>query len=379
MSLSSADLRKWESRGWSFSSTDTTVANPFPGRILWDSDGHYYDGKYYLYGFYEWRKGNENFTFVLESDSPMGKFTNFRWVTGDKSGKPIDAISTEVFTDFDGQQYATYSPTMNAVEDNTAHIARLKAPDVIEEESVTDVGKYLRDFYEAPSLRRRGDIYYLVYAENCGKIVDGKNNTPKRLSYATAKNIFGPYTYRGIIITVEDLQGNGNIQGSIEQFGDSWYVFYHRSFNGRWNKRALCIEKITFDKDGLIVPVVPTGSGIAENGLSTSNPVWFNTAVFGKNYTYKDDGKYGTVHVSSNAEIGFRYINFTGKEKSLTFSGEDLENITYIKVFAGGKLLGERRGNGAVAIKKSPRGKSELMISITTLGDVKLETLMFQQ
>ncbi|MDR1758757.1 MAG: hypothetical protein LBR51_07390, partial [Bacteroidales bacterium] len=78
-----------------------------------------------------------------------------------------------------------------------------------------------------------------------------------------------------------------------------------------------------------------------------------------------------------NAEIGFRYINFTGKEKSLTFSGEDLENITYIKVFAGGKLLGERRGTGVVALKNVPKGKSEVMISVTTLGEVKLETMRF--
>lgn len=374
MSLSSEDLRRWESRGYSFSSMDSTVEIPYPGRILWDSDGHFYDGKYYLYGFFEWRPGQENHTFVLESDDPTGPFRNFRWVVGDKSGKPVDGISTEVFTDSDGQRYTTYSPTMNAVEDNYAVIARLKAADVIDEESAVNVGVYLRDFYEAPSLRRRGDTYYLVYAENCGRITD-RNHTPKRLSYATAKNIFGPYTYRGIIITLEDLHGNGNIQGSIEHFGDDWYVFYHRALNGRWNNRALCIEKIRFDKDGFIIPAVPTSSGIAENGLDASRPIYFNTAVSGKNYKPCDDGEYGSIIVESNAEISFRHVNFTGREKSLTLTGNSLDNIAYVKIIASGKIIGERRGNGIIALKNVPKGKTELTVAVSTLSDVKLEKI----
>jgi len=376
ISLMTPDLKKWESHGFSFSSFDKDVDNPFPGRILWDSDGHYYNGKYYLYGFFEWKEGEENYTFVLESDNPMGPFKNFRWVVGDKSGKPVDGISTEVFTDNDGQRYTTYAPTMNAVEDNHAVIARLKEADVIDESSITDMQPYLKDFYEAPSLRRRGDIYYLVYAENCERITD-KNHTPKRLSYATSKNIFGPYTYRGIIITVEDLQGNGNIQGSIERFGDDWYVFYHRALNGVWNKRSLCVEKITFDDDGLIIPVIPTSSGMAENGLDTSRPVYFNTTVFGKNYRFTDEGKYGNILVTSNAEIGFRYVNFTGREKSVTFNGAGLENIAYLKVIANGKVIGERKGAGNVTLHDVPQGKSELLISVTTLGNVNFEILLF--
>ncbi|MDR1860855.1 MAG: family 43 glycosylhydrolase, partial [Bacteroidales bacterium] len=108
ISLMTPDMKRWESHGQSFSSFDKDVEQPFPGRILWDSDGHYYDGKYYLYGFFEWKQGSENWTFVLDSDNPMGPFRNFRWVTGDKSGKPVDGISTEVFTDNDGQRYTTY-------------------------------------------------------------------------------------------------------------------------------------------------------------------------------------------------------------------------------------------------------------------------------
>jgi hypothetical protein len=267
---------------------------------------------------------------------------------------------------------------MNAVEDNYAVIARLKTADIIDESTVTSMKPFLKDFYEAPSLRRRGDTYYLVYAENCDKIT-GKNHTPKRLSYATSKNIFGPYTYRGVIISVEDLQGNGNIQGSIEQFGNDWYVFYHRALNGVWNKRSLCVEKIAFDKDGLIVPVSPTSSGVAINGLETAKPIYFNTTVYGKNYRFEDRGDAGLITVQSNAEIGFRYINFTGKEKALTLSGENLDKIEYINIFANGRLIGGRRGNGEIPLTKVPKGKSELSVTVYTTGNVGFESMTFKK
>jgi hypothetical protein len=339
---------------------------------LWDSDGHYYNGKYFLYGFFEWNSKTENYTFVLESDNPMGPFKNFRWVTGNQSKKNVDGISTEIFVDDDGSRYTLYAPTTQSVEENYPVIARLIDNDVIDESSVKNLSPYIQDFYEAPSMRKRGDTYYFVYAENCGRITD-KNRTPKRLSYATAKDIFGEYTYRGQIITVEQLAGNVNIQGSIEQFNGEWYVFYHRAMNGVWNKRSLCVEKIEFDKDGLIIPVVPTSSGASE-GLNPALPVWFNTAVYGANYRFTDEGEYGNTLINGAAEIGFRYIAFTGKEKQLTLQGSELENIVYVKVVANGKIIGEGAGNNAINLKKVSKGKAELTLFITTTGDVRLET-----
>jgi hypothetical protein len=376
ISLTTADLKRWESHGASFSSYDKDVDIPYPGRILWDSDGHYYNGKYFLYGFFEWNPSTENYTFVLESDNPMGPFKNFRWVKGNKSKNNVDGISTEIFVDDDGSRYTLYAPTTQPVEENYPVIARLIDDDLIDESSVKNLGPCVQDFYEAPSMRKRGDTYYFVYAENCGRITD-KNHTPKRLSYATAKDIFGEYTYHGPIITIKQLAGNGNIQGSIEQFDGEWYVFYHRAMNGVWNKRSLCVEKIEFDNNGLIIPVVPTSSGASE-GLNTALPVWFNTAVYGNNYCFTDEGEYGNTLINGAAEIGFRYIAFTGKEKQLTLQGIGLENIVYVKVIANGRIIGEGAGNNVINLKKVSKGKAELTLFITTTGDVRLETFRFK-
>ncbi|MDR1222462.1 MAG: hypothetical protein LBL07_06235, partial [Tannerella sp.] len=169
-----------------------------------------------------------------------------------------------------------------------------------------------------------------------------------------------------------------NIQGSIEQFNGEWYVFYHRAMNGVGIKRSLCVEKIEFDKDGLIIPVVPTSSGASE-GLNTALPVWFNTAVYGSNYRFTDEGEYGNTLINGAAEIGFRYIAFTGKEKQLTLQGSGLKNIVYVKVVANGRIIGEGAGANAISLKKVSKGKAELTLFITTTGDVRLETFRFKQ
>jgi beta-xylosidase len=373
-SLTTRDLKRWQSRGYSYTSFDEGC--PYPGRILWDPDGNYYNGKYLLYGFFEWNpEGKDNNTFVLESDSPTGRFKNFRWVTGNQSGERMDAISTQIFVDDDGSHYILYAPTQQPVEQNYPVIARLLDDDVIDESSVKNLGPYIRDFYEAPSMRKRGDTYYFIYAENTGPITE-TNRVPVRLSYATSKELFGEYTYRGAIISLEGMPGESNIQGSIERFGNEWYVFYHRGLNHIWNQRSLCVEKIQFDKDGLIKQVQPTSSGIAD-GLNTSKPIYFNTAVIQKNCGFDNSGKYGSVVINGNAEIGFRYIALTGKEKKIRLQGEGLSNITAVTVTANDKIIGQGDGKQDIMLKNLQKGKAEVVLNISSNGETKIETLQF--
>jgi hypothetical protein len=246
----------------------------------------------------------------------------------------------------------------------------------VDETTCTNLGKYMKDFYEAPSLRKRGDTYYFVYAENLGRITDA-NHTPKRLSYATAKNIFGPYTYRGVIISVEQLADNGNIQGSIEQLNGQWYVFYHRAMYNRWNRRALCVEKIRFDKDGLIVPVQPSSSGAAD-GLNTSKPLWFNTAVEGSGYRFRDNSRGGGAVVNGKAEIGFRWVSLGGKERRLRLSGENTERIVSLTVKADGKTIGTAQG-AEVTLSAVPKGNVVLTLEVQTNGETLLEQCRFSR
>jgi beta-xylosidase len=377
MQMKTTDMHRWDVRKI-LSSHDTVFPDTIRGKILWDCEGSFYNGKYLLYGFclpdfYPDKPGG-NYMFVLESDNPAGPYTNFRWIIGNRSGEKIDGMSAQILVDDDGSRYITYA-TYPQSNYNTPVVARLVDNHIINEDSRKSLAPYVKDFFENASLRKRNDTYYLLYAENIGAVRKG-NFTPKRLSYCTSKNVFGPYTYHGPVITVEHFQGNTNIQGTIEKFDGQWYVFYHRVLNGLPFNRSECVEKIEFDKDGLIIPVVPTSSGVSE-GLNTALPVWFSTAVYGYNYRFTDESEYGNTLINGAAEIGFRYIAFTGKERQLTLQGSGLENIVYVKVIANGRIIGENAGASAIHLNKVSKGKAELTLFITTTGDVRIETFRF--
>lgn len=121
---------------------------------------------------------------------------------------------------------------------------------------------YHHAFYEAPSIRKIGDTYYLVYSS-------GENN---ELAYATSHWPDRGFTYRGVIISNSDLgyEGNkmpkapaGTIHGGIEEINGQWYVFYHRCTNNTDFSRQACAEPISILPDGSIPQVEITTQGMA--------------------------------------------------------------------------------------------------------------------
>ncbi len=100
------------------------------------------------------------------------------------------------------------------------------------------------EFLEASSLRRYGNTYYFIYS----------SQAQHELCYAAAENIFGPYTYGGVLIS-NAFEGNlrnnwANNHGSLVRIGDEWYIFYHRHTCGIQYSRQACAERITF-RDGV--------------------------------------------------------------------------------------------------------------------------------
>ena len=120
---------------------------------------------------------------------------------------------------------------------------------------------YRHAFYEAPSIRKIGDLYYLVYSS-------GENN---ELAYATSRYPDRDFQYRGVIISNSDLgyKGNtvpkapaGTIHGGIENINGQWYVFYHRCTNNTDFSRQACAEPIAILPDGSIPQVEITTQGM---------------------------------------------------------------------------------------------------------------------
>lgn len=119
------------------------------------------------------------------------------------------------------------------------------------------------EFFEAPSIRKKGDTYYLIYS----------SIVMHELCYATSKYPTHGFTYQGVIVSNNDMHIDhykpadmpmfygGNNHGSIVQIGDDWYIFYHRQTNGTHYSRQGCLERITFNEDGTIDQVEMTSCG----------------------------------------------------------------------------------------------------------------------
>lgn len=134
-------------------------------------------------------------------------------------------------------------------------------PDVTESRGTGFEG---HELFEASSIRRIGDTYYLVYSD-----VHMHN-----LVYATATAPTGPFTYRGVLISNGDLGLDGrrgilraampigNNHGCVERIGDQWYVFYHRHTDGHQASRQACAEPIELQPDGAFARARMSSTGL---------------------------------------------------------------------------------------------------------------------
>lgn len=119
------------------------------------------------------------------------------------------------------------------------------------------------EFFEASSIRKRGDTYYFIYS----------SVVMHELCYATSKNPLGGFTFGGVIVSNNDLHIDtykpaqkpmyygANNHGSIVEIAGEWYIFYHRHTEGINFCRQGCIERIRFAHDGSIPQVEMTSCG----------------------------------------------------------------------------------------------------------------------
>lgn len=173
-------------------------------------------------------------------------------------------------------------------------------------DSVTTAKKgtefYEHAFYEAPSIRKFGDTYYLIYSS-------GRNN---ELAYATSKYPDKDFVYRGVLISNSDLgyKGNkqrkapaGTIHGSVEYIDGKYYVFYHRCTNNTDFSRQACAEPITMNADGMFNQVEITTQGVGKP-LNASGE--YSAALCCNLYNGKTKNVQGNGHGDDQPNIAYR-------------------------------------------------------------------------
>jgi beta-xylosidase len=96
---------------------------------------------------------------------------------------------------------------------------------------------------EGPWVFKRNNLYYLMYSNGWGE--------KSTLVYAIAKNPLGPFEFVGEVMDPVD---SFTSHGSIIEFNNKWYIFYHNMSLSKNNyRRSICFDEINFDQDGKII------------------------------------------------------------------------------------------------------------------------------
>lgn len=309
------------------------------------------DGRYYLYYVLD----KVPIVSVAVCDTPAGKYEFYGYVhysdgvrLGEKEGDEPQfdpAVLTEgdktyLYTGFCTKGDKTRSGAMATVL-GPDMLTILEEPVFIAPSEPYSAGSSFEghEFFEAPSMRKKGDTYYFVYS----------SIAMHELCYATSNHPTKNFVYRGVIVSNNDLQIDsykpadkpmyygGNNHGSIVDINNQWYIFYHRHTNGSNFSRQGCMEQIEFQGDGTIPQVEMTSCGANAGPLTGRGeyPAYLACNLFCRDeamYTgdlwmdnqfpkITQDGKDGDeeigyiANMTDSATAGFKYFDCKGIKK----------------------------------------------------------------
>ncbi len=263
------------------------------------------DGKYYLYAYIVNAKGC-----VAVSDRPEGPFrliSQYKYNI-EKHYDNGTFIDPGVLADDDGRVYiycGYLGSYMAEINGNNMH----EVIDGTYMENIIPVEEP-HNFFEACSMRKVGDTYYMIYSPKIGS----------RLVYATSKSPRGPFEYRGVIIDNGIDYPGGNDHGSICFINGQWYIFYHRMTNGSIMSRRACAERIEIKEDGSIPQVEMTSLGFEES-LSPYEIIPAEIACVlkgGPVVTEKNVFRRVLTNITDGSIIGYKYFDFGDDYSSKT-------------------------------------------------------------
>jgi hypothetical protein len=269
------------------------------------------------------------------------------------------------------------------------------------------------EFFEAPSMRKRGDTYYFIYS----------SIVMHELCYATSKSPTKDFVYGGVVSSNCDMHihsykparrpmfyGSNN-HGSIVEIGDQWYIFYHRHTDGTNFSRQGCAEPIYFREDGSIIQPEMTSCGLNGGPLVGKGeyPAYLACNLFCKHeeiYTapggmwmdsrfpkITQDGRDGDEEVGfiqnmqDGATAGFKYFDCKGiKQVSVTtrgyFNGSFIVKTAWDGERIGGiPVVSSNIWETHSAAIEIPDGKQALYFTFAGSGSASLKsfTLGLQQ
>lgn len=222
-------------------------------------------GKYKYYFYYSGnpKNGQGKQIGVAVADSPTGPFVDL--------GHPIitespvgggQQIDVDVFTDpVSGKTYLYWGNGYMAGAELNKDMVSIKKKTLT---VMTPEGGTLQDYAyrEAPYVFYRNGLYYFMWS------VDDTGSPNYHVAYGTSKSPLGPIEVAAQPVVLKqnpERQIYGTAHNSVLQIPDTdeWIIVYHRI--NKWYlkdapgvHREVCIDRLQFNDDGTIQPVVPT-------------------------------------------------------------------------------------------------------------------------
>lgn len=265
--FSSADLVKWQKHDRIL---DTSIIK-WAKQAMWAPSVIQNDKKYYLFFSANdvqrperagWDPGNTiNHTGgigVAIADSPAGPFKDLlgKPLIGDfhNDAQPIDQF---VFRDVDNSCYMFYG--------GWGHCNQAILNEDFTGFKPWSDGQLFREitpegYVEGPFMFNRRGKYYFMWSEG------GWGNDTYKVAYAISDKVTGPFRKMGIILESDKKIATGAGHNSVINTPgtDNYFIIYHRRpipNEGR-DHRVTCIEKLEFNADGTIKPVIMTVKGV---------------------------------------------------------------------------------------------------------------------
>lgn len=263
--FSSPDLKTWKDEGTMLDLKSEQV--PWANGNAWAPcieekliNGAY---KYFFYYSGNPKAGGGKQIGVATSDSPTGPFTDLGYpiVTASPTGHG-QQIDVDAFTDpVSGKAYLYWgNGYLAGAELNKDRVSIKKKTVTV----MTPQGGTLQDyaFREAVYVFYRNGLYYFTWS------VDDTGSPNYHVAYGTSKSPLGPIEVAKspvILIQNPDKEIYGPAHNSILQKPgtDEWYIVYHRIHKNYLKRdpgthREVCIDRLEFNEDGTIKPVIPT-------------------------------------------------------------------------------------------------------------------------
>lgn len=265
--FSSPDLENWTDEGIMLDLKSEQVpwanGNAWAPAIIERKEGEGY--KYYFYYSGHNPELDRKTIGVAVADDPTGPFVDYGKpiVTDSPTGKG-QQIDVDVFQDpISGKYYLYWGNCYMAGAELADDLCSIK-PETIT--VMTPKGGTLQDYNyrEAPYAFYRDGKYYFTWS------VDDTGSPNYHVAYGTADSPLGQITVADpsvILIQNPELEIYGPAHNSILQLPgkDEWRIVYHRINKDHVARdkepgihREVCIDRLEFNPDGSIKPVIPT-------------------------------------------------------------------------------------------------------------------------